>query len=1053
MSKTIFTKKHLKTLCAVILAFFVHKQAYAQATLITGQVVDAKTNETIVGASVKVKGSGIGTITDSKGNFSLNASTGAVLQVSYLGYTATEVTITTTKNITVKLVSGDQDLNEVIVIGYGTRKKETLTGSVSQVGAEVFKDRPVTNTALALQGQVPGLVIQRTSARPGNENLNIRIRGESSIVGVGPLIIIDGVPVIGDYELSQINPNDIESVSVLKDASAAIYGARAQGGVILVTTKRGKGKLQINYNGLLNYNTAGIQVPWANMSEWASLYLQTSTQDRVDVNGNAIEFFPQWNKANLERMANGESFDFLQANGVIQHYADNNWQDALYGTSLSNQQNLSVRGATEKTAFAFSLGYADNKSILKTAYDGEKKYTLRANYDYNITSKIKWETGLSFDNRTVKSPRNGIGSGFFDAPVFPVYNIQGQYYDDYGFRNPVAFTREGGTTTNNEGIARFNTRISAEILPGLKLSGTAALTKRDGWKTDYNKTFNLYSWLGDRINSTQYPQPAITESIGNTLYQNYGVYLDYNKTIAKKHNFAVFLGNTAELQDNKAVSATRTNLLFPDLTTLNSASTTTQTNTGTANHAGLTSYIGRFSYDFDKKYIIDFLGRSDASSRFADGYKRSNFYGISGAWIISEEKFFKESLKFINFLKIKGGYGETGGLASLGFYDYLAGVNINGTALFGTTPMLQGTSALSGITTNQRTWERMAKRNIALEFSTLNSRLNASFELFENKNIGMLINIQYPTVLGGSAPTTNSGIFRTRGWDATLNWKDKVGEFSYNIGLLLSDNKNKLVSKQGQDTWAAGKVAQRQGYALNGLFVYKTDGYFTTQAEADAYTAKYTAKAAGNLGVMNGNSKLRAGDLKVVDLDGDGIISATGDGKPGSGDVYYAGDSDPHYTFGTNMGFQYKGFDFSAFFQGIFKQNILRSGNARAPFFRNYLNVNTTYIGKTWTPENPNAEYPRLSFDNNRNNWNWQFNDVNIQNLSYIRLKSMIIGYTLPARISSKVKASRIRFYVSGNDLFEWTSVKDGFDPERGETADNSYPFLRTYSFGLDIGF
>lgn len=1052
MSEIIFTKKYLIIICSIWLISFLSFRGYSQNTPITGKIVDAKTNETIVGASVKVAGTQIGTITGSNGNFSINAAPGSTLQISYLGYTSTEVKITTDKNITVKLTSSDQDLSEVVVIGYGTRKKETLTGSVSQVGAEVFKDRPVTNTALALQGQVPGLVIQRTSARPGNESLNIRIRGESSIVGVGPLIIIDGVPVIGDYELSQINPNDIESVSVLKDASAAIYGARAQGGVILVTTKRGKGKLQINYNGLLNYNTPGIQVPWANMSEWANLYLQTSTQDRVDVNGNPIEYFPQWTKANLQRMANGESFDFLQANGVIQHYEDNNWQDVLYGTSLSTQQNLSVRGATEKTAFAFSLGYADNKSILKTAYDGEKKYTLRANYDYNITSKIKWETGLSFDNRTVKSPRNGIGSGFFDAPIFPVYNAQGQYYDDYGFRNPVAFTKEGGTSTNNEGIARFNTKISAEILPGLKLSGTAALTKRDGWKSEYNKTFNFYSWTGDRVTSTQYPQPEIVETINNTLYQNYGLFLDYNKTVAKKHNFALLLGNTAELTDNKAVSAKRTNLLFPDLTTLNSASITTQTNSGTANHAGLTSYIGRFSYDYDKKYLIDVLGRSDASSRFDDGYKRANFYGISGAWIISQESFMK-NLSFLNFLKLKGGYGETGGLASLGFYDYLADVNINGTALFGTTPAQQGTAFLSRITTNQRTWERMVNKNIALEFATLKNKLNGSFELFEKKNVGMLININYPAVLGGTAPTTNDGILRTRGWEATLNWRDKAGEVTYNIGLLLSNNYNNLVSLQGRDSWNAGKVAQRQGYALNSLFLYKTDGYFATQAEADAYTAKYTAKGTGNLGSMTGNSKLRAGDLKVVDLDGDGIISATGDGKPGSGDVYYAGDSDPHYTFGTNLGFQWKGFDFSSFFQGVLKQNILRTGNARAPFFRNFLNINTSYIGQTWTPENTAAEYPRLSFDNNRNGWNWQFNDVNIQKLSYVRLKSMVIGYSLPNKIASKIKASRVRFYVSGNDLFEWTSVKDGFDPERGETADNSYPFLRTYSFGLDIGF
>lgn len=1023
---------------------------FAQNRPVSGKVIDAATNQPIPGVSITIKGAKSGSATTIEGTFALQAPAGAILEIKSIGYTAVTVTADFTKPMQIKLLSSDNDLNEVVVVGYGSKRKETLTGAISTVGAEVFKDRPVTNTALALQGTVPGLVIQRTSSRPGNENTNIRIRGESSIAAVSPLIIIDGVPVIGDYEFFQLNPNDIESVTTLKDASAAIYGARAQGGVILVTTKRGKGKMTIAYNGNLRLNTPGIQVPWANMSQWAQMYLQTSTQDRVDpVTGAPVEYFPQWTKENLLRMANGESFDFTNANGTVTHYGDNNWQDQLYGNTMSQQNNLSIRGATDKTSYSFSLGYSDDKSILKTAYDGEKKYTARLNYDYIISSKVKLETGVSFDDRFVKSPKNGIGNGYFDPPIFPTYNVNGDYFDDYGYRNPVAATQAGGIVKNNEGIVRGNAKLTAEILPGLKLSGSAAVTKRDGWKTEYNQTYKLYSWLGERVTSTQYNPAGLTETIGNTLYQNYGVFLDYNKTVAEKHNFSLLLGNTAELTDNKTVSATRTNLQYPGLTTLNTANTTTQTNTGTANHVGLTSYVGRLNYDYDKKYLIEVLGRSDASSRFDEGYKRANFYGISGGWIISSEDFMK-SIKFLNYLKFRGSYGETGGLASLGFYDYLSTIG-QGTALFGTVAALQQTAYLSSITTNQRTWERMVNKDLGFDFATLNNRMSGTFEVYEKKNIGMLINVIYPSVLGGTAPTTNAGTFRSRGWEASVNWKDKAGEVTYNIGLLMSNTKNNLLSLQGQDTWTAGKVAQRQGYALNSLFVYKTDGYFKTQEEADAYTAKYTSITGGNLSVLTGNKKLRAGDLKVVDLDGNGVINATGDGKPGSGDVYYAGDSDPHYTFGTNLGFQWKNFDFSTFFQGVLKQNVLRGGNARAPFFRNYLNVNTSYIGNTWTPENPDAAYPRLSFDNDRNNWNWQYNDVNMQQLRYLRLKSLIIGYSLPKKIAEKMRMSRVRFYFSGNDLFEVTSVKDGFDPERGETADNSYPFIRTYSLGLDI--
>lgn len=1022
----------------------------AQTRQVTGKVTDGKTNEILTGVTVLVRGTTIGTATDIYGNFRIKVPTGAVLEVKMVGYVTTTITPDLSKPMAIKLSPNNNDLSDVIVVGYGTEKKAVLTGAISTVGQEVFKDRPVPNVEMALQGAIPGLTITKTSTRPGNEGLGIRLRGESSVSGIEPLVIIDGVPSVGGNELSQINPADIESVTVLKDGSAAIYGARAQDGVILITTKRGKGgKPQVSLNSNFSYNDAAVKVPWATMGQWASLYLQASYDDRVDANGNPVQFLPQWTNATLERMTLNQPFTYTDPAGVTHGYANNNWQSALYAPSWSDQQSLAVRGSTDNSAYALSLGYSKDQSLLKTAFDGQIRYNVRLNYDYIISKRIKLQTGISYDDRNVQSPKNGIGAGFFDAPIFPTYNIGGNFYDDYGYRNPVAATKLGGTIVNDYNYIRLNSALNIDIIKGLKFTGTAAYTNNTTSGTAYNLSYNLYNYLNTLIDNTQNPTQAITESYGKVLYQDFGAQLDYKTTVGDYHNFSFMAANTGEFTDTKAVTAGRTNLLYDGLYALNTATSLNATNSGSENQVGLVSYIARFNYNYKEKYIFEALGRRDGSSRFDPTYQWANFYNLSGGWVLSQENFLKQ-VRFINYLKIRADYGQTGGQASLGPYDYISTVNATGTALFGSAPALQQIATL-GIATNLRTWERMENKNIGLDYTVLNNKLTGSIDVYQRTNIGMLIGLVYPTVLGATAPTTNSGDLRVRGWEFSTNWKDKAGQVFYNIGFNISNNQNVVTSYAGKDSWNAGVTAIRQGYPLNSLFVYKTAGYFQTQAEVNAYYAEYGNR--GNLSAMTGNSVLRPGDLKVVDLDGDGTISPTGNGKKGSGDVYYYGDTAPHYTFGMNLGLRWKWFDFSTFIQGQLRQYILRTGNTEGPFFRNYVNVNTTYIGKTWTPQDPNAEYPRLSFDNNRNGWNWSNNDVNVQNERYARVKSLILGYTLPKDMLGKLDLSRVRVYFSGSDLFLLSSVKDGFDPERGTSADSSYPLFRTFSLGLDVAF
>lgn len=1028
-----------------------------RAEKITGTVTD-ELNMPIPGASVRLKGSTIGTSTDVNGKYSITIPDGkSMLVFSSIGFQNKEFDVNEQRILNVQLIKSENGLDEVVVVGYGTQKKATLTGAISTIGAEVFKDRAVSNPTLALQGAIPGVTVTRTSSRPGNENLSIRIRGESSIAtgknAVGPLIVIDGVPTVdwntdnnnngSLWELNQLNPEDIESMTVLKDASAAIYGARAAGGVILITTKRGKGALKVNYNFNTRINTLGRSTPLANMSQYGQMFLHASQQDGVNN-------FWIYDADRVNSMIAGQPFLWTDPNSkIVTAYDNNNWMDALYGTAYSQQHNLSLSTSTDKMGVRISLGYANNRGMLKTAYDGEKKYNARVNFDYNVSKRVKIETGISYDNKDVSSPIMGVGDGWYDPPIFPIRNINGEWYDVFGYRNPVAKTTDGGRVSNKDEFIRFNLKATAELVKDLTLTGQASNVNRKGWKKQYWQTFVFKDWTGERTTNTQNADPSIQEDIGSTNYQNYGAFLDYKTTLGKDHNIAAMVGTTAELTDNKSVSAKRVRLLYPGLYDLNTADPTNSTNSGGANHFGLLSYVSRLNYNYKSKYLLEFVGRSDATSRFAEGYKWAQFGGFSAGWRISDEQFMK-SLGFVNDLKLRGGYGVLGGQSNIGLYEYFATVG-TGTAIFGNSYTQQQTASMNSIITKDRSWERIGTFDLGLDFSLLNNKLFGSFDYFKKRNNKMLIDVILPDVLGATSPKLNRGTLDVKGWEAQIGWRDKVNEFSYNASVLLSDNRSNLKSYQGKDTWNAGTVGQRVGYPLNSLFVYKTDGYFQSQEEVDAYYNKYTATNNGELPVVL-TQRLRPGDLKKVDLDGNGYISAIGDPSKGdTGDVMYVGDTAPHYMLGLNLGASWKGFDFSTFLQGVGKQNILRGGNLNGPFRVLYTNQNPNFLGHTWTEENRSAEYPRMSLVSQRNAWNYNNTDLMVQNLRYVRMKTLIVGYTIPQRITKKASIDRLRVYFSGNDLFEFTSVKDGYDPEFGENSNQTYPFARTWSFGIDL--
>ncbi|MFI3316315.1 MAG: TonB-dependent receptor [Rikenellaceae bacterium] len=1043
-----FFKRYLLPLATMYAIFFGAFTAQAQSLKIEGYVFD-ESNEPLIGASVLIDGSTTGTVTDVEGYYNLSAPGDATLIVSYIGYDDQMVNVNNRTKIDITLVAGATQIEEMVVIGYGVQKKETLTGSIDVVKADVFQDNPVANPALALQGQTPGLVITRTSSRPGAEGIDMSIRGATSVNGGSPLIIIDGVPITDTESFYSMNPNDIASISVLKDASAAIYGSRAANGVILVTTKVGNGAPKVEFSSSFTINTLGIRPPTSSMSEYATVWLEAAEQD-----GDQATYWYWSTKENLELMQSGYEGIYTLSSTLGDIYlGDSSRYDEMYGNSISNAQSMSISGSSDRSSYRFSLGYDENVGVLQTTYDGSMKYNVRGNYNFDVTDWLRFESGLSYYNRKDSGPASGLSSESIslDPPLFPSVNPYGEWYANFGVsggENAVAETTDGGreNTTYDEVKANMNAII--DITKDFKINASASITNNYQQYQKYVLTVPTYTWDGQLANNMINTTSYIRESFYRSVYQNYGVFANYTKDI-EDHSFSAMAGINAERKDSKELTAYRADFEDNGVYDLNLGSEESNVTTdGGASNWGFYSVVARVNYNYKSRYLLEVNARRDGSSKFHTDYRWSNFGGVSAGWIITEEKFMK-SLDFLNFFKVRASYGEMGNQSGIGNYDYYSTIGY-GTAIFGSTAANQTSSSLNSMTSYTRTWERVKTATIGFDFTMLDNRLSGSFDAFNKVNDNMLISITYPDVLGATAPASNDGTLETKGWEVSLAWRDTIGEVTYSVGFNIGDSVNKLTEMSGAESWSSGLVDYREGYPLNSYFLYQTDGFFSSQDDVDAYYAAYGGS--GEIPSQTDSTEaLRPGDTKKVDIDGNGEINATGGN---GGDLYYAGDADPHYAYGINLGASYKGFDFNAMFQGVLQQNVMRIGYLAYPFYMSYTNQTSAFIGQTWTAENPDAAYPRMTANTTRSSWNWRYNDFMLQNNRYIRLKSLVLGYTFSElSILNSLNLEKLRFYFSGNDLFEFTSIKDGFDPEYGESSNASYPFTRTFTFGVNVTF
>jgi TonB-linked SusC/RagA family outer membrane protein len=986
------------------------------------------------GVTVVLKSTGRAlAVTDSKGSFNVNVPENDILVFKYVGYKPIEVSVGGKDVMDVVLEEASTSLNELVVVGYGTKQRKSLTGAVSSVGAEVFESRPVTNALEALQGEIPGMTIERSSGQPGQEGYSLNVRGYSSTNGGNtPLVLIDGVP--GDLNL--LNPADIQSVDVLKDASASIYGARAANGVFIVTTKKGKkGKAAISYSG----NAAVTKE--SGMMKSPTTYQMALMDNEANIhNGSA----PMYTPALLQNILNNDPtpIDHPLYGGWKLFFTNTDWIKAVIGNGFQQKHNVSVSGSNENSSYYLSGGYSDQKGVIRYADNGAKRYNLRLNYDYNLTKWLHLETKVDIENQR-RTDIGGVGSAgliqeaTFGMPNVPITNPQGQYFAQGGWGNAVAEAKEGATSTFLTRNLNTNFKLIADVASGLKLNFQAGINSSSENDNDIAKSVPLYNWDGAlAYYAIANPQQAsLTVYNSQTTYRDYTGYLQYTKKFGK-HDFDFMAGASHEENNFDWFNARRDNFTSQDVWALNLGGTNNMTNGGGGNQWGINSLFSRLSYAYDNKYLLEGNLRYDGSSRFEPGHQYGLFPGVSVGWRISQEEFLKD-VRFLSDLKLRASYGQTGNQEGIGLYDYLQLISIGGVYPFGPGSQTQS-AALAGMVSTNRTWERLINKNIGLDASLFNSKLDLSFDYFIKDNKNLLIPVTYPSLLGSVAPYSNSGELRTWGFEGSIGYKDKIGKVDFSARLLISDAQNKVVNYGGADTYVPGLNYIRQGYPINTYFAYVFDGLIQNQAQLDAY------KKLGGV-----PSDIQVGDAMFKDVNHDGKISAYGN-KPGDdGDVVNVGTITPRYNFGLNLNARYSNFDVSVFLQGVGKRTMFRTGEYAMPWSDWWRQPPAFYFGQTWNADRPNAKYPELSYGNIRY-WNYQPSTLMEINGAYVRMKNITVGYTLPKALVEKVWLSKVRVYVSGQDIWEKDSVPGGWDPEAAQWGYN-YPFQRFFSFGLDV--
>lgn len=1036
--------KHFKLVSTLLLALSLTTQnagaTDAQATVIargstqqssacTGVVRDAS-GEPIVGASVVVKGTKNAAVTNIDGRFTLNnVKRGDVLVISYLG-TVTQEIAWRGNALNVTLSDDSQSIDEIVVVGYGQQKKANLTGSVATLDTRQLQDRPIQNVQQGLQGTMPGVTISGTNGAPGMDAGKIRVRGTGTLNTSDPYILIDGVEA---STLSSIDPNDIESISVLKDAaSAAIYGSKASNGVILVTTKRGKsGKPTITYSGYVSAQNATNTIDRLSSYEYASLYNQARVSE-----GKSARFTDE----ELQKFKDGTDPD----------YPNTDWYDLAYKTGVMQRHNVSVNGGVENVRYMGSVGYLKQSGILKNA--GREQYNGRTNLEMDINSRLTARLNLSYIKNNYSDASSAYYGGSSDQ-IIRQLNLIAPWivarYDDGTWGtisdgSPIAWLDNGlkvwRRNTNFTGL--FG--VDYKIIDGLKASLTASYVNNN---QNYSYFQNYF-----RYNANKTTDPAsLSESVTKWERTTFEALLNYDKSFGK-HNLKAMAGWHAEKYKYKYWYLYRKTFPNNDLTDINAGDVSTQTNSGYTRELNMLSWFGRINYDYAGKYLFEANIRGDASSRYADGHRWGYFPSFSAGWRISEEAFMESTKSWLSNLKLRLSWGKLGNQNAVdadGYSDYYPAINtynLGASYPFGgalNSGYYQKSYRLETIT-----WEKSTTWGIGLDMGFLNNKLNVSLDYYNRKTTDIVMQVDVPSEFALDKYLDNIGSMRNSGIELSISYEDKIGDFSFGASGNFAYNKNEileLTAGKDYDTLDSYGARVAVGHPYGSYYVYKADGFLQSDEEATEYMNKYWPSD-GSKGSNPFSKSFKAGDLKYVDTNGDGKINAD--------DRVYCNSSEPAFTFGLNLHAEYKGFDMQMFFNGAAKVSRVFDAYEVYGAFSGDAGHPASIWKDSWSVDNPNATMPRIFTDTNSPSCYRNANsDFWLEDCSYLRLKNLQIGYTLPKSLVSKVGISNVRFYYSVENLFTIDNMRISIDPEATSSRLSSYPLLRTHAFGVSITF
>ncbi|MDN5210876.1 SusC/RagA family TonB-linked outer membrane protein [Fulvivirgaceae bacterium BMA12] len=1020
--------------------------------------VTGENNEPLPGVNILVKGTTIGVVTDIDGKYKINVPEDATTLVfSYVGHLTEEISLDGRTVIDVVLLADIAALQEVVVVGFGSQKKAHVTGAAASVEMkDILANRPVTNPLLALQGSIPGLQITASSGQPGDTGLGINIRGTTSINGGSPLILLNNVPVSAE----DINPQDVESVTVLKDAAAtSIYGARAAFGVILITTKKAEKNqpVKFNYSSTFSFHSP------------EDIPDKASTFDFVNaLNDWGLSTFwtgqdvPSWLGFLQEFRANPSAFPegFATLDGLRYPLVDTDligeWLDDPGSTQI---HNFSMSGGSEKTTYRISAGYSDEDGIIITDNDSYQKYNVNASLNTELSNKLTATTNVLYRNSVRTAP---LGS-YSDAISFNSFTpASGNHVLDDGTEVPyfspanVEQLKEAPKFSRDN--IRFFQKLNFNPVEGLNITGEYTFEKRN---LDIVRSENQVLTVNPERFTLNAVDPVNTfyqRNNSKTVYNALNLYANYTKSF-NDHNIGVLVGFNQEKSDAESFWVRKTNLINVNLPSISGATGTLTSDDG-FNEWSVRGYFGRLNYNFREKYFLEVNGRYDGSSRFREGDRFGFFPSFSAGWHLGRETFM-ESLEVISDLKLRASWGEVGnqqvvfpGTNIQNFYPAIPGMSVNNASWLNESAGIPYvTLGLPELVSAGFTWERVQTLNFGLDLQLFDHKLSTSLDVFKRETIGMITEgAELPAVLGADAPNANAADLKVNGWELAISWKDQIKDFSYHVGFTLSDNQGEITRFDNP----AGLISQFYvGQEMGEIWGYTTDGYYTVddfvEGSLDANLMGGTLKE----GIPHWEGRNpNPGDIKYVDLNGDGLITDGDNTLDNPGDRSVIGNNTRRYQYGLYGSASYKNFDLSILLNGVAKRDLWQNNNVRFPYISEFHVVYVSQLDY-WTPENPNAFFPR----------NYPLGGVNyginratqtkyLLNGAYMRIKNITLGYSLPRTLLEKIKIQSLRFFVAGENVLDFNDYPDGINTELSNKANGAtYPYMRSYSAGLNLTF